>query len=106
MRLSSARVKVIREFLTNREEEQYGFGLMRATGVQAGSLYPILERFEREGWIESYEELIDEHIEGRPRRRLYRLTSAKAAQEAEEAVKKFYLDLGIPETVIPRLRGI
>lgn len=102
MRLSSASVKVLRQFLDNRSEEQYGFGVMRATGVKAGSLYPILDRFERVGWIEGYDELIDEHAEGRPRRRLYRLT-ADGAMAAEEAVSSFYLDLGIPAGFMPGL---
>ena len=47
-------------------------GLMAMTGVKSGSLYPILERLERLGWVEAKYELIDEHVAGRPRRRCTR----------------------------------
>jgi hypothetical protein len=100
--LSSATVKVLRPFIDQPAQAQYGFGLMRSTGVRAGSLYPILKRLERIGWVEGFDEDIDERAEGRPRRRLYRLTSA-GAREAADAVAAFYLSLGVPLTFIPRV---
>jgi PadR family transcriptional regulator, regulatory protein PadR len=90
---SRAAAKVLLVFLDQPARDQYGFGLMRSTGVKSGSLYPILGRFEEAGWIEGYEEDIDEHAEGRPRRRLYRLT-ANGQREASRAVADFFRDLG------------
>jgi PadR family transcriptional regulator, regulatory protein PadR len=93
MQLTKASAKVLSAFLAEPSHEQYGFGLMRATGVKSGSLYPMLERFEQSGWIEGFDEAIDVHAEGRPRRRLYRLTGV-GEREARAALVDFYGDLG------------
>jgi DNA-binding PadR family transcriptional regulator len=104
MELSKSSVKVLREFVDDPDGEQYGFGLMRSTRVKSGSLYPILERFERLQWIEGYDESIDEHAEGRPRRRLYRLT-ALGEREARKAVAEFYRDIGQAPAWMPGIEG-
>lgn len=101
MRLTKAAVKVLTIFLEHPAHDQYGFGLMRSTGVKGGSLYPILERLESVGWIEAHEEVIDEHTEGRPRRRLYRLTGA-GRREAKAALIDFYRDLLPAPSWLPR----
>lgn len=58
----------------------WGLRIVGMTGRPAGSVYPILERLERIGWIES--EWEDEPTRSGPRRRLYRLTleGAEAAR--------------------------
>jgi DNA-binding PadR family transcriptional regulator len=93
MGLSKSSAKVLRAFVDDPGKQQYGFGLMRSARVKSGSLYPILERFERLHWIEGYDEVIDEHAEGRPTRRLYRLT-AMGEREGRKAVAEFYRDVG------------
>jgi PadR family transcriptional regulator PadR len=93
MVLTKASAKVLRAFLDKPGHEQYGFGLMKVTGVKSGSLYPMLQRLEHRGWIEGFDETIDERTEGRPRRRLYRLT-ALGEREGRGAVADFYRDLG------------
>jgi PadR family transcriptional regulator PadR len=100
--MSSA--KVLAVFLADPAREQYGFGLMKATGVKSGSLYPMLERFEQGGLIERYDECIDESAEGRPRRRLYRLTAA-GERKARAALVEFYRDLGPVPRWLPGLEG-
>ncbi len=50
------------------------------TGLASGSLYPILLRMERAGLLKSRWETIDPSKEGRPRRRLYKMTAAGATQ--------------------------
>ena len=52
--------------------------------LNSGTLYPILFRLERAGWLGSRWEEIDPKAEGRPRRRFYRLTEdgKKLAKEA------------------------
>jgi PadR family transcriptional regulator, regulatory protein PadR len=103
MRLTKASAKVLKHFLANPNEDQYGFGLMKATGVKSGSLYPILERIQEEGWIERFDEAIDESAEGRPRRRMYRLTSM-GLPAARKAVYEFHDDLGPAPSWAPQLQ--
>lgn len=54
----------------------YGYDLMQLTGLASGTLYPILMRFEKAGWLASSWEKADPKEEGRPRRRFYRITGA------------------------------
>lgn len=82
--LSFTALRVLRAFLDAKREPQYGLALSEATGIKAGSLYPILNRFESRRWITGAWEEIDEAAAGRRRRRYYRLTGAgeRAAREA------------------------
>ena len=100
--ISKATFKVLSAFLENPGRDLYGFGLMRTTGVKAGSLYPILDRLEHVGWLQASVEEIDVVAAGRPRRRLYRLT-ALGEREAREGVDEFYRDLGPAPSWLPNL---
>jgi DNA-binding PadR family transcriptional regulator len=102
MALSKSRAKILSAFLAEPSQEQYGFGLMRSTGVKSGALYPILDSLERHGWVTAYDENIDERAEKRPRRRLYRLTDFGEA-EATKAVVEFHRD---QVSVPPKLRDL
>ncbi len=54
---------------------RYGFEVMSVTGISAGTVYPILRRCEARGHVSSERE--DEenaHQQGRPARRLHRIT--------------------------------
>ena len=104
MKISKATAKVLIQFLNSPKQDQYGFGLMKATGVKSGSLYPILARFEGLGWVEHHDEQIDERAERRPRRRLYRLTGT-GRPAAMKAVTEFYRDLEPAPVWLPRLQG-
>lgn len=66
--------RVLEVLLDDPREEWYGLELIQETGILSGSLYPILMRLERFGLLESRWEDIDETVEGRRRRRYYRLT--------------------------------
>src|SRR5262249_61600084 len=57
---------------------QHGYDLARRTGLKSGTLYPILIRLADRGLVEARWE--GEQPAGRPRRRLYGLTAAGAAQ--------------------------
>ncbi|WBU38074.1 PadR family transcriptional regulator [Homoserinibacter sp. YIM 151385] len=59
----------------------WGLLVVKRSGRPAGSVYPILERLERLGWLESRWE--DEPGRSGPRRRLYRLTADGAVAAAE-----------------------
>jgi PadR family transcriptional regulator PadR len=65
---------VVRAFLEEPSKPKYGFELMEALGISSGTLYPILVRLERQGWIEGHREDIDPSVAGRPPRRNYCLT--------------------------------
>ena len=66
MELSKSSAKVLREFVEDSAREQYGCGLMLATNVKSGSLYPILERFRVPPVDRGYGEVIDERAETVP----------------------------------------
>ena len=51
---------------------RHGYDLSGETGLKSGTLYPILMRLERLGWLEARWE--EEPAPGKPRRHLYRLT--------------------------------
>ncbi|HEY7925922.1 MAG TPA: helix-turn-helix transcriptional regulator [Candidatus Dormibacteraeota bacterium] len=80
MRSSIATLQVLRSFFDDPAGARYGAELMTASGLRAGTLYPILNRLELDGWILGRWEDIDESAEGRRRRRYYRLTGAGERQ--------------------------
>jgi DNA-binding PadR family transcriptional regulator len=51
---------------------RHGYELAKETGLQSGTLYPVLIRLADRGLVEACWE--DEQPAGRPRRHLYRLT--------------------------------
>lgn len=55
---------------------QHGYGLSGVTGLKSGTLYPLLIRLAGLGLLETMWEA--NAPEGRPRRHLYRLSSAGA----------------------------
>jgi len=75
---------------------QHGYALAKQTGLKSGTLYPILIRLADRGLVEAQWQ--DEPAPGRPRRHLYRLTSAglasatgalaSAAEAAEQAAAR------------------
>lgn len=74
VRLTTAVARVLAAFLQEPDAERYGLALMRATGHPSGTLYPILVRLQRAGWVSARWEDADPVEQGRPARRYYRLT--------------------------------
>ena len=75
LRMTTPRVLALRAFMEDPERERYGLDLATEAGLEPGTIYPILVAFENAGWLRSREEdEVDPHLEGRPRRRYYRLT--------------------------------
>jgi DNA-binding PadR family transcriptional regulator len=87
--MTTSVLKVVAALLAEPDAERYGLQLMQDTGLPSGTLYPILVRLERAGWVESRWEEIDPVAEGRPPRRYYRLT-ATGVQAARAALAKAY----------------
>jgi len=54
---------------------RYGFDIMDASGLQSGTVYPILRRLEAAGMLRSrWEAVVDARDEQRPPRRYYQIT--------------------------------
>ncbi|MDR7276263.1 PadR family transcriptional regulator [Catenuloplanes atrovinosus] len=74
VRVTTAVSTVLAAFLEDPEADRYGLDLMRASGHPSGTLYPILLRLQKAGWVQTHWEEIDPAVAGRPARRYYRLT--------------------------------
>jgi len=83
IRMSLQTLRVLEAFLENPMEQLSGAEVHQRCGIASGTLYPILLRLESAGWFVSRWESIDPSSAGRPRRRLYRLTSAGFRQAGE-----------------------
>src|SRR3954470_18641912 len=75
-RVGRATVDVL-TVLLDSEQPRWGLEIIKATGRPSGTVYPLLDRLERAGWVESSWE--DEGRKG-PRRRLYVLTREGATE--------------------------
>jgi PadR family transcriptional regulator PadR len=84
VRITTSVMKVVSAFLSDTDADRYGLELMHDTHLASGTLYPILVRLERAGWVESHWEDIDPVAEGRPARRYYRLTPTGATNSRHE----------------------
>lgn len=70
-RMTPATADVLGELLL-ATEPIWGLIIVKQTGRPAGSIYPILERLERLGWVTSEWEIENER--NGPRRRFYKLS--------------------------------
>jgi DNA-binding PadR family transcriptional regulator len=77
-RMTLSTLQVLAVLLADPLGEHYGLELCRAADLPGGTLYPILARLERAGWLTSAWEDIDEAAQGRRQRRYYRLTDSGA----------------------------
>jgi PadR family transcriptional regulator PadR len=84
-RITLSTLRVLAVLLADPVGEHYGLELCREAELPGGTLYPILARLERAGWLTSAWEDIDEAAEGRRRRRYYRLTDS-GAERARQAL--------------------
>jgi len=63
------------------DDDIWGLRICQLTGLGPGTVYPILERLERAGWVVGTMEE-DAKPPGRPRRRLYQVTGLGRAEFA------------------------
>jgi DNA-binding PadR family transcriptional regulator len=92
-RMSAHTLKVLGALLSSGRDELSGAEIGRTTKLASGTLYPILLRLEKAGWLQSRWEAEDASSLGRPRRRLY-LVTAVGAQKAAAAFKDLEPALG------------
>ena len=83
-RMTTQTLAVLSAILSDPDAEWYGLELAKQARLGPGTIYPILDRLLKAGWLERHWENVDPKAEGRPRRRLYRLTGfgAPAARQA------------------------
>ena len=83
VRMSLQTLRVLESFLDDPTERLSGSDVHQRCGLASGTLYPILLRLESAGWFVSRWESVDPSEAGRPRRRLYRLTSTGLRRASE-----------------------
>jgi DNA-binding PadR family transcriptional regulator len=88
-RITGPVLKVLKELVNHPLEELSGAEIARSTGLASGTLYPILFRLEKSGWLLSHWEEVDLSEAKRPRKRLYRLTAQ--GESASLSVFREYL---------------
>lgn len=72
---------MLQTMLEDAAVPRYGLQISKQAGLETGTLYPVMARLERVGWVESSWENPDLSInDGRPRRRYYQLTEDGAEQ--------------------------
>ena len=84
LRSSRQTFALLNALLTRPSEWSHGYALSRQTGLASGTLYPILMRLEKLGWLETRWE--EELGAGRPPRHQYRL-SADGREWAREELR-------------------
>jgi PadR family transcriptional regulator, regulatory protein PadR len=82
LRISPQTFAVLDALLPNSSHWRHGYALSQETDLPSGTLYPILMRLEKRGWLEARWE--EPGGLGRPPRHLYRLTGQGRAWAAEE----------------------
>jgi PadR family transcriptional regulator, regulatory protein PadR len=92
LRNSRQTLLLLEALLVHPGQWVHGYALSQDTGLASGTLYPILMRLEKLGWLETRWE--EQAEPGRPPRHLYRLSGSGrdwAKEELRAAVaEKFY----------------
>lgn len=73
LRVSRQTLAILEALLARPSQWHHGYAISRRTGISSGTLYPVLMRLDKLGWLETKWE--DSDAAGRPPRHLYRLTS-------------------------------
>ena len=74
--ITTQTLSVLGAFRNGESVELSGADIRRMTGLQSGSLYPILFRLEEAGWLTSRWEEGNPSELRRPRKRLYQISGA------------------------------
>lgn len=98
-------LRLVGVLLTDPDKEWYGLRLAAEAGLKSGTVYLVLERLEGAKWLTSRWEAIDPAVEGRPRRRLYRIT-AEGRRGAEQAIDELVGALGVPAAAVRAARSL
>lgn len=96
VRISGPTLKALSLFLERNPSPLSGADLVNEKKILSGTLYPLLDRLETAGWLESEWEKVDPSSVGRPRKRLYRLTGA-GERSARSVLQEHGIDVGQKE---------
>lgn len=102
MRKTQTLKKVLGFSLDCHPDPFYGTELIKQKTVFGGSVYPLLERLEKRGYLTSEWEKVDPTVVGRPRRHEYKLTYkglllAKEMHSADPKFRETSKDSELPE---------
>jgi PadR family transcriptional regulator PadR len=92
-RMTLRTLAVLRVMLDDPLAQYYGLEVARDVGLPTGSVYPILARLERAGWLRSAWEDVEPAAVGRRKRRYYQLTTSgalsarRAMSEAQRSIQ-------------------
>jgi PadR family transcriptional regulator PadR len=93
VRLTGPALRMLKIFVEYPAKEFSGAEIFKVTGIGSGTLYPLLARFEQVKWLASKWEKIDPSEEGRPRRRLYKITP-HGQNRARQALAELQTNFG------------
>lgn len=74
---SKQMIRLLEVLAEQSQQWRHGYDLMKATGLQSGTLYPLLMRMTDQGLVDA--QWCEPERPGRPARHAYRLTSAGVA---------------------------
>lgn len=83
----------------------WGMKLSAELDLRSGTIYPLLARLEKAGWLESRWEDVDPAEAERPRRRLYRLTG-QGQRVASDALAQLAVPPATARTPRPGSTGV
>jgi len=95
---------VVATLMEDPTREMYGLEICAASGLATGTIHPILARLEKAGWLVSRWETIDTSLEGRPRRRYYKL-NPDALAHVQAAVHRADTKTPALARLLPRPAG-
>jgi PadR family transcriptional regulator, regulatory protein PadR len=94
-RLSHQTLRVLKVFLDRPQEGLAGSDIWKSIGLFTGTVYPILLRLERAGWLKGDWEKLPPSALGRPRKRIYWITPL-GCNKAREALAALDVQVGSP----------
>lgn len=94
LRMTQPTMQVLEVLLREVNKDVSGADIANETRLFSGTLYPILHRLERYGWVNAEFEEVDPSEVGRPRRRFYRLKAIAQPVAREALTRRGYLQPG------------
>lgn len=100
MNISPQTLSVLEVMLAEPTRDWYGYELSRQSGLKSGTIYPMLARLERVGWLTSRWEEAPAGMKKGPRKRVFYLTQngvdslAATVAEMDEQMRNVKTALG------------